>query len=141
MTTLRDIDGTVWYVRNGEVLRVGNSSQGYSVAAVDLPLSAIAPTSAGARALALAAADEDAAEPAVAARSSHRPSCWASTVTAEAVLLRLRATRAGDQWGFSGRSGAVKTAFDDAGVPAPTPSSASAAPRSRRSMMRLSAPD
>ncbi|HUR05569.1 MAG TPA: mechanosensitive ion channel family protein [Nonomuraea sp.] len=39
ITTLRDIKGTVWYVRNGEVLRVGNSSQGFAVAVVDLPLS------------------------------------------------------------------------------------------------------
>ncbi|PXY27461.1 mechanosensitive ion channel protein MscS [Prauserella muralis] len=39
ITTLRDINGTVWYVRNGEVLRVGNSSQGYAVAVVDIPLS------------------------------------------------------------------------------------------------------
>ena len=37
ITTLRDIDGTVWYVRNGEILRVGNKSQGYAVAVVDLP--------------------------------------------------------------------------------------------------------
>ena len=28
VTSLRDDDGTVWYVRNGEVLRVGNYSQG-----------------------------------------------------------------------------------------------------------------
>ena len=28
VTQLRDADGTVWYVRNGEVLRVGNYSQG-----------------------------------------------------------------------------------------------------------------
>ena len=28
VTSLRDEDGTVWYVRNGEVLRVGNYSQG-----------------------------------------------------------------------------------------------------------------
>ena len=28
VTQLRDDDGTVWYVRNGEVLRVGNFSQG-----------------------------------------------------------------------------------------------------------------
>ncbi|WP_037319479.1 mechanosensitive ion channel family protein [Amycolatopsis orientalis] len=39
ITTLRDINGTVWYVRNGEVLRVGNSSQGFAVAVVDVPLS------------------------------------------------------------------------------------------------------
>jgi small conductance mechanosensitive channel len=28
VTQLRDDDGNVWYVRNGEVLRVGNFSQG-----------------------------------------------------------------------------------------------------------------
>ncbi|HYP44149.1 MAG TPA: mechanosensitive ion channel domain-containing protein [Propionibacteriaceae bacterium] len=28
VTQLRDLDGVVWYVRNGEVLRVGNHSQG-----------------------------------------------------------------------------------------------------------------
>jgi small conductance mechanosensitive channel len=28
VTQLRDQDGTVWFVRNGEVLRVGNYSQG-----------------------------------------------------------------------------------------------------------------
>ncbi|SDD51875.1 mechanosensitive ion channel family protein [Actinokineospora iranica] len=38
VTTLRDINGTVWYVRNGEILRVGNSSQGFAVAVVDLPV-------------------------------------------------------------------------------------------------------
>ena len=38
ITTLRDVKGTVWYVRNGEVLRVGNSSQGFAVALVDVPL-------------------------------------------------------------------------------------------------------
>jgi small conductance mechanosensitive channel len=28
VTQLRDSEGTVWYVRNGEVVRVGNYSQG-----------------------------------------------------------------------------------------------------------------
>jgi len=36
--TVRDGQGTVWYVRNGEILRVGNKSQGYAVAVVDLTL-------------------------------------------------------------------------------------------------------
>ncbi|MCW0214728.1 MAG: mechanosensitive ion channel [Pseudonocardia sp.] len=38
ITTVRDVQGTVWYVRNGEILRVGNKSQGYAVAVIDLPL-------------------------------------------------------------------------------------------------------
>ncbi len=33
-TTLRGGDGTIWHVRNGEVLRVGNSSQGQAVVTI-----------------------------------------------------------------------------------------------------------
>jgi len=36
MTRLRDINGTVWYVPNGEILRVGNKSQNWSRAVVDV---------------------------------------------------------------------------------------------------------
>jgi small-conductance mechanosensitive channel len=39
VTTLRDVNGTVWYVRNGEIVRIGNSSQGFAVAVVDVPFS------------------------------------------------------------------------------------------------------
>lgn len=42
VTTIRDINGTVWYCRNGEVLRVGNMSQGFAVAVLDLPISHMA---------------------------------------------------------------------------------------------------
>ncbi|MFN8169844.1 MAG: hypothetical protein U0S36_13840 [Candidatus Nanopelagicales bacterium] len=28
----------VWYVRNGEILRVGNRSQGWTMAVVDVPI-------------------------------------------------------------------------------------------------------
>ena len=36
ITTLRDIDGTLWHVRNGEILRVGNQSQNWSRAVIDV---------------------------------------------------------------------------------------------------------
>ncbi|MFD8532274.1 mechanosensitive ion channel family protein [Streptosporangium canum] len=39
ITRLRDIDGRVWYVRNGTITRVGNESQGWSRATVDVPVS------------------------------------------------------------------------------------------------------
>lgn len=38
VTEVRDGEGTVWYVRNGEILRVGNQSQGWSRIILDLPL-------------------------------------------------------------------------------------------------------
>jgi small conductance mechanosensitive channel len=36
VTRLRDVDGTVWYVRNGEILRVGNQSQNWSRSVLDI---------------------------------------------------------------------------------------------------------
>ncbi len=36
MTRLRDQQGTVWYVPNGEILRVGNMSQNWARAVVDV---------------------------------------------------------------------------------------------------------
>lgn len=38
VTKLRDPSGTVWYVRNGEVLTLGNVSQGFSTAMVEVPV-------------------------------------------------------------------------------------------------------
>jgi len=38
-TRLRDINGTVWHVANGEILRVGNKSQSWSRAVVDVAVS------------------------------------------------------------------------------------------------------
>ena len=38
VTRLRDGNGQVWYVRNGEILRVGNQSQGWSTAIADVPI-------------------------------------------------------------------------------------------------------
>lgn len=39
VTRLRDLNGTVWYVPNGEILRVGNMSQNWSRAVVDVNVS------------------------------------------------------------------------------------------------------
>jgi moderate conductance mechanosensitive channel len=36
--TIRDARGVVWYVRNGEIARIGNMSQGHSVAIIDVPI-------------------------------------------------------------------------------------------------------
>lgn len=39
ITRLRDINGVTWHVRNGEIVRIGNHSQGRSSAVVDIPFS------------------------------------------------------------------------------------------------------
>ncbi|MGX5657520.1 mechanosensitive ion channel family protein [Geodermatophilus nigrescens] len=38
ITRLRDVNGVVWYARNGEVLRVGNKSQGFAQVVIDMPV-------------------------------------------------------------------------------------------------------
>ena len=37
-TRVRDAEGVIWYVRNGEIIRVGNSSQGTATVIVDMPV-------------------------------------------------------------------------------------------------------
>jgi small-conductance mechanosensitive channel len=37
-TRLRDVEGTVWHIRNGEIARVGNKSQGWARALLDIPV-------------------------------------------------------------------------------------------------------
>src|SRR5439155_9843063 len=38
VTTLRDVRGVLWYVRNGEIVRVGNKSQIWAQVVVDVPV-------------------------------------------------------------------------------------------------------
>jgi moderate conductance mechanosensitive channel len=38
VTKLRDVQGTVWYVRNGEIIRVGNKSQNWARTVLDIPI-------------------------------------------------------------------------------------------------------
>jgi small-conductance mechanosensitive channel len=38
ITTVRDGRGVLWYVRNGEIVRVGNKSQGWAMVVIDIPI-------------------------------------------------------------------------------------------------------
>jgi small-conductance mechanosensitive channel len=38
VTRLRDVNGVVWHVRNGTIARIGNESQGWARAVIDLPV-------------------------------------------------------------------------------------------------------
>lgn len=38
VTKVRDVKGIAWYVRNGEIIRVGNLTQGWARAVVDIPV-------------------------------------------------------------------------------------------------------
>jgi small-conductance mechanosensitive channel len=38
ITTIRDAGGVLWYIRNGEIVRVGNKSQGWAMVVIDIPI-------------------------------------------------------------------------------------------------------
>jgi small conductance mechanosensitive channel len=121
ITTLRDITGTVWYVRNGEILRVGNKSQGYAVAVLDIPLGHSADidevteiaTRVAAERLAEADLAEDVLEP--------PEVLGVERVGPEGFTFRVTVrTKPGKQWGVQRALNATLTdALDDAGVPRP----------------------
>jgi len=89
VTRMRAIDGTVWYVRNGEVVRVGNSSHGWARAVLDVPV-AYGQDSERARALVEQVAAELAADPKWSEHVLEAPEVWGvEDVQADAFLLRL----------------------------------------------------
>jgi small-conductance mechanosensitive channel len=62
ITTVRDGRGVLWYIRNGEIIRVGNKSQGWALVVVDIPIGFVNSEQAGSvlRRAALALAEEPA---------------------------------------------------------------------------------
>ena len=88
-TRLRDVEGTVWYVRNGEILRVGNKSQGWSRALLDIPL-ALGTDVPTVRALALEAAQAVKADEDYAGMVLEEPEVWGlEAIGAEGLVLRI----------------------------------------------------
>ncbi|ORI17190.1 mechanosensitive ion channel protein MscS [Rhodococcus sp. 1168] len=123
VTTVRDINGTVWYCRNGEVLRVGNMSQGFAVAVLDLPVAHTAN-------LDEACAVAERATLAVVASGDFEDDLLGApemlgvnAVSADTVTIRITVkTRPGRQWAVQRRvHREILQAFDDAGVKAPYP--------------------
>ncbi len=131
VTTLRDAKGTVWYVRNGEVLRVGNSSQGYSVAVVDLPVGHDANIPATTE-LASRTATELTAEGSALADDVLEPPevLGVESISPGSVTLRITTkVRAGRQWAVQrALLAGIKEAFADAGIPPPSPVGLTAPP-------------
>ncbi|WP_371320738.1 mechanosensitive ion channel family protein [Saccharothrix yanglingensis] len=118
ITTIRDTNGTVWYVRNGEILRVGNSSQGFAVAVVDLPLAYGANLSTATEVL-TAAVDKAAAEELMAKDVTDKPQVLGvEKVTPEGITMRVTVkVRPGRQWAVQRALRAkLMPALEDAGI-------------------------
>ena len=121
ITTLRDVNGTVWYVRNGEILRVGNKSQGYAVAVVDLPVAHSADI-AVATELVQRVSDEVVESEEVKEHVLEPVQVLGvERVGPEGVTLRLTVkVQPGQQWAVQRALNAALTdAFDDAYIPRP----------------------
>jgi moderate conductance mechanosensitive channel len=98
-TRLRDVNGTVWYVRNGEVVRVGNKSQGFARVVLDIPIDARADVAGASRAI-LAEAERMRAEEDWSGVFLGDPELQGvESMTREETVIRLVArTRPGEQF-------------------------------------------
>lgn len=99
ITQLRDVNGTVWYVRNGEVVRVGNKSQGFAQVVLDVPIAAGANIDAASSVM-LAVAREMHAEQAWSGVFLGEPDVQGvEQLTREETVIRLVVrVRPGEQW-------------------------------------------
>ncbi len=123
VTRLRDVNGTVWYMRNGEIARVGNKSQGWARAVVDVDI-AYGEDVARVRHLMLDTANKLFEDEANAALIIEPPEVWGvEALSADAVVVRLVVkTVPLQQWKVSRMlREQVKVAFDEAGVEIPFP--------------------
>ena len=89
ITHVRDVNGTLWYVRNGEVTRIGNMSQGWARAIVDIgvPVDADVPDVESAL---LTAAQGLAKDPKWRTRIIERPEVWGlESLDGDALVIRV----------------------------------------------------
>jgi small-conductance mechanosensitive channel len=88
-TQLRDLEGVVWHVPNGEIHRVGNKSQQWSRAVIDVPISSRADLD-RARELIKTTADELTHDPVWRERLIDAPEVWGvESFTLDTVTIRL----------------------------------------------------
>lgn len=122
-TTLRGVDGTLWHVPNGEVVRVGNRSQLWSVALLDVDVAYDADLATARQVLhetAVAVCSDDEVAPDV----LEAPEVLGvERLGADGITLRLVVkTVPGRQWSLQRRlREAVKASFDDRGIEIPFP--------------------
>jgi small conductance mechanosensitive channel len=95
ITTVRDGRGVLWYIRNGEIIRVGNKSQGWALVVVDMPVG-FAGTEVATHALRTAAADV-AADPELAGSFIDPPEVLGvEQITVEGAVIRTIAKTTAD---------------------------------------------
>jgi len=122
VTQVRDVNGTLWFVRNGEILRVGNMSQGWARVIIDLGVPYDADVEAVQDRM-LATANELATSTKWRTRVLDRPEVWGiESISADAVVLRIvvkTRTSAKDDVARELRA-RLKKSLDDMGVTLPS---------------------
>ncbi|WP_157412185.1 mechanosensitive ion channel family protein [Agreia sp. Leaf283] len=89
VTQVRDVNGTLWFVRNGEILRVGNMSQGWARVIIDLAVPYDTDVDAVQQKM-LETAVELAANPKYRSLIMEKPEIWGlESISAEALVIRL----------------------------------------------------
>ena len=89
VTSVRDVNGTLWFVRNGEILRVGNMSQGWARVIVDLAVPYEADIDEVESTL-LRAATEMSQSGKWRSRILEKPEVWGlESISAEAMVIRV----------------------------------------------------
>ncbi|HEY7858426.1 MAG TPA: mechanosensitive ion channel family protein, partial [Candidatus Nanopelagicales bacterium] len=129
ITRVRDSSGIVWYVRNGEILRVGNRSQGWTMAVVDFSVAYDADLDAVRRLIEQVGKDMD-GDPAYDGVLFGTPTyVGVESVSADGVLVRVTAKAAPGQQAQAGRDilERLKLTFDRAGIRLPMIASPAAA--------------
>lgn len=122
ITSIRDVSGTLWHVRNGEILRVGNKSQGWARVIIDLPVPYNADINA-VKEVILTTAKSLSTDPEWRRKIIENPEIWGvESITAEALVVRLTVkTRSADQWDVARELRLrLKLALDVLGVSVPS---------------------
>ncbi|MCY7412474.1 MAG: mechanosensitive ion channel family protein, partial [Salinibacterium sp.] len=89
VTQVRDVNGTLWFVRNGEILRLGNMSHGWARVILDLAVPYESDVDAIQDRI-LAVATELAESPKWKYRVIEKPALWGiESISAEAIVVRL----------------------------------------------------
>jgi small conductance mechanosensitive channel len=89
ITHVRDVNGTLWYVRNGEITRIGNMSQGWSRVIIDLAVPVDADIDDVEKAM-LSAAKTMWKEPKWRSRIIEQPEIWGlESISGDALVIRL----------------------------------------------------
>jgi len=121
VTRLRDAQGVVWFIRNGEIVRIGNKSQGWAMATIDVPV-AYDEDPQQVIALLHTVVDDLTEDPVWAEKLVEKPSvAGVESVSGGTMTLRIFAkTRPGEQYGVPREiRERAKRSFDEAGVRGP----------------------